>query len=253
MALARWRRLRIKRIVAPALALLAFAEVSVPAHAALVNDYSSTDDVWNAPIPTGHFLLDVRTSYGIAKPSQLMLPAAALAYGLAPNVELGAWGAYNFTDLGGAASTQAPAVLSPYLKVQLPWTLGATTFGVVAGAQIPTQSGMERNVAVEGVAAIPLSSTTSLDLNLGVGQAFVTPALLTHVDAALYHTLPSGQTLLAEAYAYVPSVGDASFGQHVGVIAPIAAGLTADLSVAFNETPTGLGAIVPQLGATWTW
>ncbi|MNX79604.1 hypothetical protein D3C86_1112400 [compost metagenome] len=241
----------VRRIVMSALAFLPL--VAAPAQAALVNTYSATDDAWSAPIPSGHFLLDVRAAYAMAKPSQLALPVATLAYGLAPDVEVGAWGAYTFTDLGGTGETQGPVALAPYLKFRLPWTLGATGFGVVAGAQLPTQAGMERTIAVEGVAAIPLSRRTSLDLGLGVGRAFLTPTLLTHANAALYHSLPGGWTLLAEAFAYAPSVGVAGFGQRVGGVAPLAPGVLLDLSMAVNEGPAGLSGIVPQLGATWAW
>src|SRR5690349_12197508 len=44
-------------------AVLAALSWSGTAQAALVNDYSQSDDVWNTPVPPGHFLIDTRILY----------------------------------------------------------------------------------------------------------------------------------------------------------------------------------------------
>ena len=232
------------------------AVAALPAQAALVNTYGPVDDVWAAPISTGHFLFDARGMYllpptpSAANPSQLMLPTASLVYGVAPNTEIGLWGQYLFNGLGTSYASQGLNLLNPYLKYQLPMSLGATTFGLVAGAQIPTQAGMAHNVAMEGVASIPFTHAVSLDLGLGVGRDMVLSATLEHANAALYATLPSGQTLLAETYAYFSDSASTVYGQHVGLLLPVTSNVTTDISLAIGESSAGFSGYMPQLGVT---
>lgn len=224
------------------------------AQAALVNTYSQTDDVWSTPLAPGHALLDVRTSYSTTRPNALSLPIASLAYGLPNDAEIGLWGAYTFTGVGTGEMTSAPAVLNPYFKAQLPWKLGATALGLVLGAQVPTQSGMDSNVAAEGVAVIPLTSALTLDLNLGLGRSLLTSAALGHGGASFYYALPGGQSLVAEACTYLSSAADPSFSQNVGLTVPLASGLTGDVGVAVSESSAGaVVAVSPHAGMTLTW
>lgn len=243
----------IKHSAAFTLAIIGTLGGDFQAHAALVNDYSMTDDVWNAPIAPGHFLVDARGAYSSSTPSVLSLPTASVVYGLAPNAEIGLWGASTFSGLGTSESTAASPLLNPYLKVQLPWIAGSTTFGLVAGVQVPTQAGQEHNVALEGVASTQVSSTVILDLGLGIGQQFVASGTLGHANAALYYSLPWGPTLLSEVYADSLTNAPPNYGEHVGLLFPVEPYLTTDLSVAAIESAAGFGGWVPQLGVTWIY
>ncbi|HEY9857029.1 MAG TPA: hypothetical protein V6D05_14900 [Stenomitos sp.] len=189
-----------------------------------------------------------------ALPQPQSLLTASFAYGLGAGTEVGVWSGYGMTGLGTAQTSSAPSVLNPYLKVLAPWTLGSTSFGLVAGAQIPTQSGQDPNVAAEGVAILPISEALSLDLNLGVGRALVSSATLGHTGASLYYSLPNQLGLVGEVFTLVSSAADPSFGQHLALTLPLGSGISGDVGVAVNESMSGaVTAVTPHAGATLTW
>lgn len=222
-----------------------------PATAGLINTYGSTDDVWSPPLGQGSGLLDVRLNHTLPN-SPLM--AASLAYGLGSGSEIGLWGGYALTGLGTAQQAGAPSVLNPYVKVQAPWTPGGSTLGLVAGAQLPTQVGMDSNVALTAVASLPLSQALSLDLNLGVGRTLVSTATLGHAGAYLYYTLPNRMGLIGEAFAYLSSLSGPTFGQHVALTVPLHPTVSGDVGLVFNEAASGaLTSVTPHVGATLTW
>lgn len=228
---------------------------ALPAHAALVNDYSAVDDVWNAPIAAGHFLVDVRTDYTLAtSPTMLLLPVASLVYGVAPGWEVGVWGAYGLSAPGTAGMAAAPQILDPYVKAQLPWTLPKTTFGLVAGAQVPTAAGLDHDVALEGVASIQATDALLVDLGLGAGENLgPSGGTLGHANACGYYTLASGQTLFGEVYGNFSTVAPPTFAEQLGVQFPVTRQLSADVSATVAETGAGLAGVTPQLGATYAF
>jgi hypothetical protein len=79
---------------------LALMFFPLKAEAALINDYSQTDDIWNSPIAPGRILIDARTSNTNTNPDSLSPPIA-----LAPHLEV--WGAYGFTGIGSSHSDKA--------------------------------------------------------------------------------------------------------------------------------------------------
>ena len=241
----------------PSLALATLLAWMAPsaAQAALVNDYSPTDDVWNTPVAAGHLLLDLRTDYTLATtPTALLLPVGSIVYGVVPNVEAGVWGAYGFTNPGLAGMTAAPQIVNPYVKWQFA-TLGKTALGVVGGYQIPTIAGTDHDVALEGVASTQFTNAFLLDVGLGAGDDLGgSGGILGHVNVCGYYTIPSGQTLLAEAYGVVSTAVPASYGQHVGVDFPVTSSLTTDVGISGAEVAgTGFAGLTPQLGATYTF
>jgi hypothetical protein len=236
----------LRKVGAWALAMQSLA--IVPAQAALVNDYSMTDDVWNTPVAHGHALVDLRTAYTLGPPGLLNLPVFSLAYGLAPNAEVGVWSAYTFSGIGSGAL----ALLNPYVKYQLPFTVGKTTFGLVAGAQLPTRSGMEHDVALEGVAVVPLTDVLTVDLNLGAGRNLVDGGSLGHLNATAYYTLPIGPSLVAAAFANLDSAAPTVYGQQLGIFFPLAFSLSVDATVFLNETASNTN-VTPMIGVTKTF
>ena len=239
------------RVKYPVLAPIAVALFAQPAAAALVSTYGMTDDVWATPLSPGKALIDARAiyNYTAAGPDVLTLPGASLVFGLPANWEVGVSGQYNLPVSHTGGQTSAPGIANPYLKVQLPWSPGGTVFGLVGGVQIPTQSQMEHNIAVEAVAAIPLASAWSLDLNLGAGRTFVAPATLGHGSASIYCTLATGQSFVLEGGTYLTSDAPVAYVEHVGFLQPISSQWSADLSVAADEQAATTG-YVPQLGTT---
>lgn len=236
-------------LVAVAAALVA----ACPAQAALVNTYSSTDDVWNTPLGPGRSLLDARLSHSLTLPNQSIL-SATLAYGLGAGSEVGVWGGYSITGLGSVQQTGAPSILNPYFKVQAPWTPGGTSLGLVAGVQVPTQPDLDPNVALTGVAIIPLSEAMSMDLNLAVGHALVSSANLGHIGAAFYYTHPNSMGLILEAFASMSSASDPTLGQHVALTFPLRPGVSGDVGVAVYESAAGaVTSVTPHAGTTFTW
>lgn len=220
---------------------------ALPARAALVNDYSFTDDVWNAPLAPGHWLGDLRAGYTATQAPSLAAPIATLAVGLAPGLEAGVWGAYGWTGFGSVV-TGAPGLLNPYLKLQLPVTAGRVGFGLVAGAQLPTRPGLAHDLALEGVAFVPVNAALTLDLGLGLGRDLASQANLGHLNATAYWTLACGPTLVAALFALLDA-GTPTYGQQLGVYFPCGGRLTTDLSLTANETG-GAAAVTPMLGAT---
>lgn len=240
------------RKVAPVLALATLLLAAAPAEAALVNDYSMTDDVWNPPVAAGHLLVDLRTAYNLPSPGMLSLPVLSLVAGVAPGTELGLWSAYTISGLGSGAVSSAPALLNPYLKVQLPVTLGPIKFGLVAGVQVPTQPGMEHDAALEGVAIVPVSDALSLDLNLGAGRNFVDGGNLAHLNATASYTLPSGPSLTVAAFGNFDSAAQPNYGQQLGVLFPLASGFSTDACLYVEEGASGTS-LAPMLGTTKTF
>lgn len=222
------------------------------AQAALVNDYSQSDDVWNTPVAPGHVVIDTRSLYSTTTPNFLQAPTFSLVFGVTPGLEIGMWSAYTFTGIGQPGGTSGFAVLNPYAKYQFPAADGATAFGLVFGAQIPTQGGQEHDVAIEGVAAIPLSASWSVDLNAGIGRTFVTPATLGHLATAFYYSFPGKQTLLLEANVILSTAATPFFGQHVGLLVPLSGSASMDVGVAVNEASGIRAFVTPQLGLTLT-
>lgn len=233
----------MKRILLTTLLVTASA---APASAALVSTYGMTDDVWAAPLAAGKFAVDVRGLYTL---SSSLTPAMSLVYGLGNNLEVGLFGAYGFNGLGTSTVTSAAAPLSPYLKYQLPFKVGAGTLGLNVGGQIPLAAATERNVAVEGVLAYPITDALSVDLNVGYGMTFLAPTNLGHLGLTAYYTLPGGTALCAEVYNYMTSPGPNTMGGHLGATQPLNGNTSLDLSVAMNNT-AGANVVIPQLGVT---
>lgn len=211
------------------------------AQAALVSSYGLTDDVWATPLAPGKALIDSRAAFTTGNPAQWTLPSLSIAYGVAPGLEVGVWGAN-----GLAGQTSALSVVNPYLKFELPWKLHSLGFGVVGGVQLPTQANQEHNVALDAVSFFPVNETLSVDLGVGIGRNLLNPTTVGHTNLACYYLLPTGQTLLLEGctYHYPDST---SFGEHAGVIIPLQSGWTGDLSVAFSQRPN---TITPQVGVS---
>lgn len=233
-----------------ALALCVAMAPQAIARAALINDYSQTDDVWNAPIPAGHALIDARLSYTSSTQSPLVQPVASWVFGVLPGLETGLWSGYTITDPANSRAAGS-SLLNPYLKYQLPWQLGHTLFGLVGGVQVPVFGNPEHDVALEGVASTPLSSTWTLDLGGGVGRQFVSPATLGHLNANLSFALPTGQSVFIETYALLSAIEAPVISQHVGVLFPLTKTWTADAGLSLNESAaSGLGGISPQMGST---
>lgn len=225
--------------------------VALPAHAALINDYSMSDDVWNTPISAGHFLIDTRTTYLTGTPGILDLPILSLVAGVAAGTEVGIWSAYTWSGFETGPFVGAPALLDPYVKTQLPWQFGPLGFGLVGGAQVPTQPGMEHDVAVEGVGLVTLPGNWSMDVDLGIGRTFVTPATLAHLLFAGYDSLPLGQTLLVETSVTTSTAAPPLFYVHAGMLFPLSGSSSSDASLGMVETAGSL-AVMPQFGWTIT-
>ena len=223
-----------------------------PAYASLLGVYGMTDDVWAAPVAQGRYVLDGRAWYVTQSPGALTLPALTVAYGLPANLEIGLSGAYGISGPGSNVAASAPSPLSAYLKWLVPGSVGGTTFGLIAGGQVPLSSAMEHNLALEGVASIPLGSALGLDVGLGVGENLVDPAFLEHGNLALYYTFASGQVVMGEVGTVL--VGSApAYVEHVGFVQPLTRSLTGDISLAANESSLGFGGFVPQVGLTNTF
>lgn len=215
-----------------------------PAYAALVNDYSATDDVWNTPVATNHSLLDARNSFSPGSPFS---PTASYAFGVAPDTELGFWSAW-----GASSAGLSFGALEPYVKYKLPLVAGPVGFGLVAGALVPTGFATDFTAGLEGVTIVTMSPNTTLDVGVGLGRGFNTNSALGHGNLALYHTLSGGQVLAGELYTNLSSVAVPAFGEHLVLQWPLLGYLAGDVGVAFNETTQGFAGVAPQLGLTWT-
>lgn len=244
---------RRTRLTIPLLALAVWL-MAGPARAALVNDYSQTDDVWNQPIAAGHVLIDARSSFAAINwaGGPFAAPAASFAYGLTPRLETGLWSSLVPSALSGGLGFGA---IEPYLKYLLPLRVGIVSFGLVGGAQIPTglSAGVgaaDFNAALEGVAICAFTQSWTLDVGLGAGHSFATGAALGHANAALTYAFPHGPQLFGELYTMTSSIAPAVYSEHIGGLWPLGANWTIDLGIAANETAQSFASLTPMVGTT---